>query len=115
MELEFIHISTLFWLILLLFLTIFMFFVGVLVSYLSNKTNAFLNRVKVTEMLKPNPANDEQVIFILEDHKNHEFSVDLKTIFKCLYFAEQQSTIPKLPTDWWKEINAQFKINPREL
>lgn len=84
-------------------------------SYLSNKTNAFLNRVKVKEMLKPDPEEDEEVIFILENRKHQEFSLGLKTILTCLYFADEQETMPKLPAEWWEKVKAQYQINNEEL
>lgn len=46
---------------------------------------------------------DETLIFAMKD-KEHEFSIGLQTILHCLWIAEKEGYVLKLPGEWW--INA---------
>jgi len=49
----------------------------------------------------------EEYLFLMKD-KNHEFFIGLKTILSCLAFAEKEGIVPKIPEDWWYEIQCRY-------
>lgn len=69
------------------------------------KLEAFQNRSKLIESKHKETTDccDDLVVFVLKD-KYHEFSLDLKTLLKCLKYAEEQGVVPELPTDWWYKL-----------
>lgn len=52
---------------------------------------------------------DDGLIFAMQD-KNHEFSIGLLTILKCLEIAEKEGYTPKLPSEWWLAIERSYRI-----
>lgn len=46
---------------------------------------------------------DEDIVFAMSD-KYHEFSIGLRTILRCLKIAENEGSVPPLPTEWWISI-----------
>lgn len=73
----------------------------------SKKTQAFDNRAKLQELQNKEPTEccDDSVVFLLKD-RHHEFSLDLKTLLRCLEFAEEQGALPELPAKWWWKANS---------
>lgn len=51
----------------------------------------------------------EQAVFLLRD-KDHEFTMGLSEILKCLRFAEKEGEVPTLPAQWWNDIECRFGI-----
>ncbi len=49
----------------------------------------------------------EDYVFAMKD-KHHEFSIGLTTILECLSLAEKEGAVPKLPNDWWIEVENRF-------
>jgi hypothetical protein len=49
------------------------------------------------------------VFFALRD-KNHEFSMNLVTVLKILYFAEHEGFVPELPKEWKTKIDQRYDL-----
>ena len=39
----------------------------------------------------------------MEDNQ-HQFSLGLSTVLRCLAIAEKEGYVPKLPYDWWYSL-----------
>lgn len=50
---------------------------------------------------------DEPLIFAMRDN-SHEFSMGLFTVLKCLKFAEEKGSVPKLPDGWWLSLSRRY-------
>ncbi len=50
----------------------------------------------------------EHIIFMLEDSKQHKFSVGLRTILECITFAIKNGDLPKLPRSWLDDIDQVY-------
>lgn len=50
----------------------------------------------------------EHIIFMLEDSKQHKFSLGLKTILECVAFAIENGDLPKLPTSWLDDVDRVY-------
>lgn len=59
----------------------------------------------VTQMLCNNCFED--YLFALKD-KNHEFTIGLIDILRCLKFAENECAVPKISPDWWISVTEHF-------
>ncbi|WP_417260424.1 MULTISPECIES: hypothetical protein [Alphaproteobacteria] len=49
------------------------------------------------------------VVFALQVGE-HTFSLDLPTLLKCLYLAEQKASVPKLGAAWWNSVINHYNI-----
>lgn len=75
-----------------------------------NHKEIFFNRAEVEAAEKVCCENCfENVVFLLKD-KNHEFSMGLSEILKCLKFAETEGEIPPIPPSWWLDVDERFHI-----
>lgn len=45
----------------------------------------------------------EELVFAMEDNQ-HQFSLGLSTVLRCLAIAEHEGYVPKLPYDWWYSL-----------
>ena len=50
----------------------------------------------------------EHIIFLLEDSKQHKFSLGLKTVLECVAFAIENGDLPKLPTSWLDDVDRVY-------
>lgn len=70
----------------------------------------FFNRADVEDAERLSCENCfESTVFLMKD-KNHEFSVGLSTILKCIEFAIQQGELPKLPDSWCDAVASRYSI-----
>lgn len=75
------------------------------------KEEIYNNRATLTKTNNHQDTTDreccnEELVFALQD-KYHQFSVGLSTILNCLYIAEQEGYVPKLPESWWFQIRRE--------
>lgn len=74
-----------------------------------NHAEIFFNRAEVKGAEPINCENCfEQVVFLLRDD-NHEFSMELKSVLKCVMFAIKNGHIPKLPSSWLSSIDDIYR------
>ena len=71
----------------------------------SETKEIFFNRAEVE---KAEHNCFDPVVFMLKD-KEHEFSIGLETILKCLFFAVEKGDLPKLPSSWLKQVHQYYR------
>ena len=61
----------------------------------------FENRAKFQEKTEEPYCQScgEELIFGMKDNY-HEFSLGLSTVLECLFVAEQNGSVPKIPSEW---------------
>ena len=75
----------------------------------SETKEIFFNRAEVEKAEHINCDNCfDPVVFMLKD-KEHEFSIGLETILKCLFFAVEKGDPPKLPSSWLKQVHQYYR------
>lgn len=52
----------------------------------------------------------ESYLFSLRDN-DHEFSIGLIDILRCLKFAEEQGAVPPISEKWWIDVVDRYQID----
>ena len=50
----------------------------------------------------------EDFVFAMKDN-HHSFTINLTTILQCLFIAEKEGCVPKLPRDWTLTVVSRFR------
>ena len=45
----------------------------------------------------------EELVFAMQDNE-HQFSLGLYTVLRCLAIAEKEGYLPPLPDEWWVQV-----------
>lgn len=52
----------------------------------------------------------ESYLFSLRN-KDHEFSIGLTDVLRCLRFAEEQGAVPPISGQWWIDVIDHYQID----
>ena len=76
-----------------------------------NHEKVFFNRATLSNELEHLYCENcfEELVFSMRD-KEHEFSLGLTTVLKCLRFAENEGSVPKIPVEWWLAIERSYEM-----
>lgn len=80
-----------------------------------NKKQTLENRTKFQNKTEEPYCQScgESLVFGMKDNY-HEFSLGLSTVLECLFVAENQGHLPKLPEEWWIRIEQELNLNLRK-
>ncbi|MCD8110152.1 MAG: hypothetical protein LUE14_08650, partial [Clostridiales bacterium] len=77
---------------------------------MNREKDVFFNRAEIKSGERMSCENCfEQVVFHLRD-KDHDFSMGLITVLKCIEFAVKTGDLPKLPASWCRDVGSVYGL-----